>query len=137
MPRERYTLKGFCFVRISAEFCNGIDEFFGIFPAKAGVCDRFAVNVVRTDFLASFYQVTFNHNAFYQITDIRGDQTTVEYFFYNANLLLELFAGVGVVGINDGSRICQVFFPVHIQKTLQIFVMIVGNRIAMFADGAS
>ena len=49
---------------------NGKDKLFSIFPSKTWSCNRFSVNIVRSDFLTAFYKITFNHNAFYEILDI-------------------------------------------------------------------
>lgn len=88
-----------------AQLCNGIEEFFCFLPSKAGVCDGFSINMIRTDFLATGYQIAFKHDTFHQMADITGYQAAVQHFFYNADLLFVFLAGVGMVGINNDSRI--------------------------------
>ena len=40
--------------------------------------------------------------------------TVVHHFFYDTDLfVLELLSGIGMVGINDGSRIFYIHFVVH------------------------
>src|SRR5699024_8259087 len=90
--------------RSLAQLGTGIQKLFGILPAKTGICDGFAIYVVGTDLLAAFYQIAFDHHTFYQLLDVFGYQAAVEHFLYDADLLLVLFAGVGMIGVNDHSR---------------------------------
>ena len=55
----------------------------------------------------------------------------VENFLDNTDLLHVLFAGVGVVGIHDAGRICQIPFGVKLMKEDQIFIVVVRNILAM------
>ena len=45
--------------------------------------------------------------------------------FYNADLLLILLAGVGMVGVNKDGRVFQIPFLVFFQKKLDILVVVV------------
>ena len=44
---------------------NGIKKLLRFFPSKAGICNRFSIDMVWSDFLISRFNITFNHNAFY------------------------------------------------------------------------
>ena len=90
-----------------------------------------------TDLLVAWLNVTFNHEAFDQFVKFRIDHTAVENFFCNTNLLFILFVGIGVVGINDDSRILQIFFLIFFPQKTEIFVMVVRNRLSVFAYGTA
>lgn len=103
---------------LSAKLRNGIQQLLCILPAKTWVSDRFAIYMVRADFLTALYQIAFNHNAFYQFLNVRRHQTAVKDFFYNTNLFFVLLARVRVVGIDDYRWIFQFSLIVHLQQKL-------------------
>ena len=57
------------------------------------------------DFLAAWFDVALDHDAFDKVTDIIGVTTAVEHFLDDADLLHVFFVGVGVVGIYDAGRV--------------------------------
>ena len=89
------------------------------------------------DFLASFLQIALDHNTFDKVMNFRGKAAAVQYFLNNTNLFFVLFVGIGVVGINDDSRVLQIAFIILFKQKLQIFVMIVGNGVSVFVDSTS
>lgn len=115
---------------------NGMDQFSGILPAKAGIRDGFSVNMVGTDFLVSFFDITFHHHAFDQAGDIRRMAPAVKHFLDDADLFPELFVGIGVIGVHDGGGVFQIPFIIFFQKQLQIFIMVVGDGVAVFVHRA-
>ena len=58
-------------------------------------------------------------------------------FLDNTDLFFELLAGIGVVCINNGSRVYKIHLGIHITETDQIFIMIVLRAVAVFAYGAA
>ena len=65
-----------------------------------------------TDLLASRFQIALEHNALYKAMDIRGVAAAVQYLFYDTDLLLVTFIGIGMVGIYDAGRIDQLPLPI-------------------------
>ena len=122
---------------LSALLRNCVQQFFCILPAEARVSDRFSVYMAGSDLLASFYKVALNHDALDEFSDIFIDPAAVQDLFYNADLLLILLAGVGMVGVNKDSRVFQIPFLVFFQKKLDILIVIIGDCIPMFVYGAS
>ena len=114
---------------VLTQFCNGIEKLFRIFPAKTGICNRFSVYMVRSDLLRAFYQVAFDHDALNQLLDICRDQTAVQNFFDDTDLLFKFLSGVRVISVNDHCRILKVSFLIHFQKQLQILIVIIGNGV--------
>ena len=88
--------------------------------------------MITSDFLISRFNITFNHKTLYQSVKLRIYLTAVENLFCNTNLLVILFVGIGVVGINDNSRILQVLFLIFFPEETKIFVMIVWNCFPVF-----
>ena len=58
-------------------------------------------------------------------------------FLDNTDLFFELFAGIGVVCINNGSRVHKIHFGIHIAETDQILIVIVLRAVTVFADGTA
>ena len=52
-------------------FCHFQKQFFAVIPVKAGVCDRFAIYMFANLLIAGF-NITFYHNAFYQVFYVFG-----------------------------------------------------------------
>ena len=76
-------------------FCQQCQQFFGIFPADAGIGDALSVNdgVV----LSPFNQMAFHHHAYdvlLAVLDLRGD------VLGDFHLAFEVFAAVGVAAID-------------------------------------
>lgn len=113
-----------------------VDQSFGIFPSQTWVGDGFAV-AVFSDLLAAWFDIAFYHDTFDHLVDLAGMAAAVEYFLDNTDLLHVLFAGVGVVGIHDAGRICQIPFGVKLMKEDQIFIVVVRNILAMLVDCAT
>ena len=95
-----------------------VDQSFGIFPSQTWVGDGFAV-AVFSDLLAAWFDIAFYHDTFDHLVDLAGMAAAVEDFLDNTDLLHVLFAGVGVVGIHDAGRICQIPFGVKLMKVNQ------------------
>ena len=93
--------------------------------------------MVSADLLASFYEVTLDHNAFDKFPDILINPAAVQDLFHNADLLLILLAGVGMIGVDENSRVFQIPLLVLFEEELDIFIMVVGNRISVFVYGPS
>ena len=71
-------------------------QFFRFFPAKAGVGNGFSINMLA-DFLAARFDIALNHQAFYQLMNLRRNPAVVHNLFDNAYLLFILFVGIGMV----------------------------------------
>ena len=112
---------------------NVIDQLFGIFPSETRIGNGFSVNMI-SDRLISLFDVTFNHQTLYQRTDIGINLAVIHHFFCDTDLFLKLLSGVGMVGINDGCRMDDIHFFVHLMKTDQIFIVIILGGIAVLAD---
>ena len=84
--------------------------------------------------LIAFFNIAFNHNALDKGIQISRVAAAVKHFFYNADLLLVLLVGVGVVSVYNAGRIYQIPFHVKLMKQHQILVVVVGQALAMFAD---
>ena len=57
------------FVSLNNLICEAVNKFFGLFPAEAGVGDRFTVNAL-TDLLCTVFDVAFDHETLDQLLDI-------------------------------------------------------------------
>ena len=93
--------------------------------------------MVGSDLLASFYEVALDHNAFDKFPDILINPAAVQDFFHDADLLFIFLAGVGMVGVDENSRVFQIPLLVLFKKKLDIFIMVVGDRISVFVYGPS
>ena len=58
-------------------------------------------------------------------------------FFCNTNLLVILFIRVGVVSINNNSRILKVLFLIFLPEKTKIFVVIIRNSFPVFVYGTA
>ena len=121
------------FVELVQPFCDFIEKPPGGFPTQAGIRYGFAI-AVFADLLAARFNVAFNHNTFHHIPDLWRMAAAVKNFFYNANLLLVLFAGIGVVGIYDAGWVLQIPLAVQLMEKDQVFVVIVGKALPMLVD---
>ena len=99
--------------------CNIVNQFFGGFPAQTGVCDGFSIDTAA-NLLAAFFDVAFYHDTLYKMVNIGVQLSAVHDFLDNTNLLFKLFAGVGMVGIDNAGRIFQIHFAVHFQQQIQV-----------------
>ena len=90
-----------------------IQQTLGIIPSQTRVGDGFSVDVFA-DFLAAWFDVALDHDSFDEVTDIVGVTTAVEYFLDDTDLLHVFFVGVGVVCIDDTSRILQITLVVEV-----------------------
>ena len=50
--------------------------------------------MVWSDLLTARYNIAFDHNTLYEMTDLTGHQTAVKDFFYDTYLLLVFFTGI-------------------------------------------
>ena len=89
------------------------------------------------DFLVAFLDIALDHNTFYHVFDIGGNLSVVHDFLYDADLLLEFLAGIGVVDIDHSSRIDEIHFLVHLAEADQIFVVVILCGVAVLADRAA
>lgn len=86
------------------------------------------------DFLVAFLDIALDHNTFYHVFDIGGNLSVVHDFLYDADLLLEFLAGIGVVDIDHSSRIDEIHFLVHLAESDQIFIVVILCGVAVLAD---
>ena len=104
-----------------------------ILPAQARIRNRFSVHVILTsDLLAALNQITLDHHALHQLLNIPGNISAVKHFFHNTDLLLKLLVRIRMIRIHDRRRILQISLIIFFQQELQILIMIVRDRIAMF-----
>ncbi len=122
---------------LSALLRNCVQQFLCVLPAEARVSDRFSVYMAGSDLLASLYKVAFNHDALDKFPDIFIDPAAVQDLFNNADLLLIFLAGVGMVGVDEDGRVLQISFFIFFQKKLDVFIVIVGDRVPVFVYGPS
>ena len=101
--QEVYVL---CEVRDSDKFRDIEDEPLRVLPAQAGIGDGLSIDMVLcTNFLCAFYQIAFNHQSLDEPADIIGVSAASQHLFGDTDLFHKLFAGVGVIDINDTCRI--------------------------------
>lgn len=89
------------------------------------------------DLLVAFLDITLDHNTLYQVMDVGRYLTVVHDFLDDTDLLLELFAGIGMVDIHNGGRVDQIHLGIHVAEAHQVLIVIVLCGIAVFADGAA
>ena len=77
-----------------------LNKVVGILPANTGISYGFPVDAFA-DFLASAFQIGFNHKSLYHRTDIRAMPAGVEHILADPGLLIIFLTRVGVVGIHD------------------------------------
>lgn len=68
--------------------------------------------MISANLLIARFDITFNHETFYQFMKFGIDHTTVKNFFGDTNLLFILFVGVGVVGVYDNCRVLEILFDI-------------------------
>ena len=117
-------------------FSKFINEFFGLFPAEAGVGDRFSVNSTA-GFLAAVFDITFDHEAFYHFCNVAVIFSAVHNFVGNSDLFEPLFSGVGMVAVNNNGGVFEIPFVIKIENSLKVFVMIVRVAVAVFVNIAA
>ena len=83
-----------------------------ILPTQAGIGDGFAVDT-SADLLTAFFDIALDHNSFYQMLDILAQATAMQNFLGDADLLLKLLVGIGVVRINDAGRILKIQMVIY------------------------
>ena len=88
--------------------------------------------MVTSNLLISRLNITFNHQTFYQSVKFRINLAAVENFFCDTNLLVILLVGVGVVGINDNSRVFQVLLLIFFPEKTKVFIVIVRDSFSVF-----
>ena len=88
--------------------------------------------MISANLLIARFDITFNHETFYQFMKFRIDHTTVKNFFGDTNLLFILFVGVGVVGVYDNCRVLEILFLIFFPQKTKIFVMVVRDSLSMF-----
>ena len=109
-----------------------------ILPAQARIRNRFSVHVILTsDLLAALNQITLDHHALHQLLNIPGNISAVKHFFHNTDLLLKLLVRIRMIRIHDRRRILQIPLIIFFQQELQILIMIVRDRIAMFIQNSA
>lgn len=82
-----------------------------------------------SDFLIARLQIAFDHNTFYETFDILVASSCVQNVFDDTDLLLVFLSGVGMVGIDDGSRVYEMCFVVFLQQKLNVLVVIVRHEL--------
>ena len=117
---------------LTAQNTTGVTAIMESTP-ETRIGNGFSVNMI-SDRLISLFDVTFNHQTLYQRTDIGRKLAVMHHFFCDTDLFLKLLSGVGMVGINDGCRMDDIHFFVHLMKTDQIFIVIILGGIAVLAD---
>ena len=99
------------------KFSDFKNESFCIIPSKTWICDGFSVNAFA-NLLAAFFDVALDHDALYEVLDIGINAAGVEYLFYDPDLLLELLAGVVVVGVYYGGGIDDLSLLIELKKEI-------------------
>ena len=111
---------------------NIVNQSFGLIPSKTRVGNGFSVNMgSASDFLIARLQIAFDHNTFYETFDILVASSCVQNVFDDTDLLLVFLSGVGMVGIDDGSRVYEMCFVVFLQQKLNVLVVIVRHGVAV------
>ena len=111
---------------------NIVNQSFGLIPAKARVGNGFSVNMISaSDFLIARLQIAFDHNTFYETFNVFVASSGVQNVFDDTDLLLVFLSGVGMVGIDDGSRVYEMCFVVFLQQKLNVLVVIVRHGVAV------
>ena len=111
---------------------NIVNQSFGLIPSKTRVGNGFSVNMgSASDFLIARLQIAFDHNTFYETFDILAASSCVQNVFDDTDLLLVFLSGVGMVGIDDGSRVYEMCFVVFLQQKLNVLVVIVRHGVAV------
>ena len=90
--------------RILQQFCNILNQTLGFPPANTGISDGFSIDMLA-NFLASVFQITFNHKALYHVFDVLVMTASIEHVLADSRLLVVLFGRIGVVCIDDKRRI--------------------------------
>ena len=85
--------------------------------------------------LIAFLDVAFNYKTLYKSADFRRKLAVMHDLFCDTNLLLKVFTGVGMVGIDDSCRVDNMHLFIHFMETDEIFIVIVLGGISMLADG--
>ena len=88
------------------------------------------------DLLAAWFQIAFDHHAFYQLADILRVLAVVHNLPHNTDLLFVLLVGVGMVGVDDDRRIFQISLSVFFQQKLNILIVIVRDCVSVLVDRA-
>ena len=70
---------------LSEKIRNVQDEFFGLFPADAGIGDGFA-EAFFVDLTGTVLQITFDHEAFEDLRDVGIVTTAMQNLFANTGL---------------------------------------------------
>ena len=89
------------------------------------------------DRLASLLDVTLHHDALYEAGQVTVGSAGMHDLVNDADLFLELFAGVAVICVDDTGRIDEIALVVFLQQENQIFIVIIGNIVAMLVDCAA
>ena len=93
--------------------------------------------MITSDLLVSRFNVALDHKTLNQSMKFRIYYTAVKNFFCNTNLLVILFIRVGVVSINNNSRILKVLFLIFLPEKTKIFVVIIRNSFPVFVYGTA
>ena len=93
--------------------------------------------MITSDLLVSRFNVALDHKTLNQSMKFRIYHTAVKNFFCNTNLLVILFIRVGVVSINNNSRILKVLFLIFLPEKTKIFVVIIRNSFPVFVYGTA
>ena len=67
--------------------------------------------MVSANLLIAWFNVAFDHKAFYKIFKFWVNKSAVQDFLGDTDLLFILLIGIGMVRVNDHSRILQIPFP--------------------------
>ena len=121
---------------LAAVFRYVVDQPFGFFPAEARVGDGLAVDAFAY-LLGAVLDVTFHHEAFYQGADVRVVFAAGKHFLDYPLLLKGVFAGIGVVAVDDGGGVFEVLCLVHLAKQDDILVVVVGVGLPGFVHVAA
>ena len=71
--------------------CDIVYHLFGLFPAEAWICDRFAVDML-VYFLLTVLDIALDHKAFYKLMYIAVIAAAAEDFLNYSRLLKRLLA---------------------------------------------
>lgn len=112
-----------------------VNQPFRLFPAQAGVGDGFAVGAAVNLLVAVFY-IAFYHKALDKVVNACIIGSVLQDFPDDAALLVGVFAGVGVVGVNDDGGVLEALFFIEFVEEKQVLVVVgwAGGRRACWCS---
>lgn len=97
---------------MSAFIGDFVDQLLGILPSQTGIGNGASRDHVVANVLTAFQKIAFDHNTFYKLFQIGIVIAAVKDFTDDTDLFFILLSGIGMVYVNNDSRIFQ--FPLLI-----------------------